>query len=42
MNHIVLVANMFRDAGFVKARRIYDLLSEAGHEVFVGFSAILK
>lgn len=35
MNHIVLVANMFRDVGFQKARRIYDLLTEAGHEVCV-------
>ena len=32
-DHIVLVANLFRDAGFEKARRIYDLLSGAGYEV---------
>lgn len=34
-NHIVLVANLFRDAGFEKARRFYDLLTEAGHTVVV-------
>lgn len=34
-DHIVLVANVFRDAGFAKARGIYDLLTEAGHTVVV-------
>lgn len=34
-NQIVLVANIFRDAKFRKTRRIYDLLTNAGHFVVV-------
>lgn len=34
-DHIVLVANVFRDAGFEKARKVYDMLSEAGHAVVI-------
>ena len=32
-SHIVLVTNLFRDAGFEKARQIYHLLTGAGHDV---------
>ena len=34
-SHIVLVTNLFRDAGFEKARQIYHLLTGAGHDVVV-------
>ena len=34
-SHIVLVTNLFRDAGFEKARQIYHLLTGAGHNVIV-------
>lgn len=34
-NHIVLVANIFRDADFQKTRNIYHLLTQAGHSVVV-------
>lgn len=34
-NQIVLVANIFRDAEFLKTRRIYELLTDAGHNVVV-------
>ncbi len=32
-NHIVLAANLFRDAHFQHARAIYELLRDAGHQV---------
>ena len=34
-NQIVLVANIFRDAEFLKTHKLYDLLTEAGHNVVV-------
>ena len=34
-DHIVLVANIFRDAEFRKTRKFYDLLTEAGYPVIV-------
>ena len=33
--HIVLVTNLYRDAGFEKARQFYHLLTGAGHDVIV-------
>lgn len=33
--HIVLAANLYRDAHFQKTRMIYDMLTQAGHTVIV-------